>query len=169
MSKIPLPQPISTPQAHDTPRKPINLQVAMPINIHTHPGGNCKIIPWSELKFNLLGLYHLHQWQGVFSQEHRFFVSNQGHFESADIAWFASGMHSDGDHHYPQDHFHLLHNKVYQETKGYPEPKVECKALEKHVYELTFDMVSFTVCFFFTYLIYLQSKCFETISLVEPL
>ena len=28
MSKIPLPQPISTPHVHDTPRKPTNLQVA---------------------------------------------------------------------------------------------------------------------------------------------
>ena len=143
----------------------------MPVTIHTPPGGNGEIIPWSELKFNPLGLYHLRRWQGVFPQERGFFVSNQGRFESADIAWFASGMHSDGDHHHLQDHFHSLHNEVHRETKGYPEPKVERKALEKRVHELTFDMVSFTVClFFFFHLSNLFARQrFGTVSLVEPL
>lgn len=114
----------------------------IPVSIPAPPGGNGNIIPWSELKFNPLGLYHLRRWQGVFPAESGFFVANQARFSAADIAWFAAGMHSDGQHAHAQDHFHALHNSVYdQMSTGYANAKRERKALEKQVHDLTFDMV----------------------------
>ena len=67
---------------------------------------------------------HLHQWQGVFLGECGFFVTKQSQFEAADVAWFAAGMHEDGAHDHPYDHFHLLHNDVHQEvSNAYMDPK----------------------------------------------
>jgi len=116
----------------------------IPVNILVPPGGNGKIIPWSELKFNPLGLYHLRRWQGVFPNERGFFAANQAKFSAADIAWFAAGMHNDGQHSHAKDHFHPLHNDVRnQMSTGYADVKRERKALEKQVHDLTFDMVRF--------------------------
>ena len=116
----------------------------IPVDIPVPPGGNEKLIPWSHLKFNPLGLYHLRRWQGVFPTERGFFISNQPRFEAADVAWFAAGMHEDGAHDHPCDHFHPLHNDVRREiSDGYTDPKAERKALEKRVQNLTFDLVRF--------------------------
>lgn len=114
----------------------------IPINMRVPPGGNEKIIPWAQLKFNPLGLYHLCRWQGVFPGERGFFVTNQPRFEAADVAWFAAGMHEDGSHNHPPGHFHPLHNDVRWATStGYVDAKAERKLLEKRVQDLTFDLV----------------------------
>ena len=118
----------------------------IPVNIPVPPGGNEKLIPWSQLKFNPLGLYHLRRWQGVFPTERGFFIANQPWFEAADVAWFAAGMHEDGIHDHPRDHFHPLHNDVYREiSDAYTDPKAERKALETRVRKLTFDLVRFSI------------------------
>jgi hypothetical protein len=114
----------------------------IPVNIRAPPDGNGTIIPWSKLKFNPLGLYHLRRWQGVFPAKSGFFVANQARFSAADITWFAAGMHSNGQHAHAQDHFHTLHNSVFdQMSTSYTNPKKERKALGNQVLNLTFDMV----------------------------
>jgi len=60
------------------------------------------------------------------------------------VAWFAVGMHEDGAHDHPRDHFHPLHNDVHREvSSAYTDPKIERKELEKRVRDLTFDLVHF--------------------------
>lgn len=117
----------------------------IPVNIRVPPGGNGKIIPWTQLKFNPLGLYHLRRWQGVFPGEHGFFTTNQLRFEAADIAWFAAGMHEDGLHSHPSDHFHPLHNDVHRALSSYVDSKAEKKLLGNRVRDLTFDLVRFAI------------------------
>ena len=96
----------------------------IPVNMCVPPGGNEILTPWSQLKFNPLWLYHLHKWQGVFLGECGFFVTKQSQFEAADVTWFAAGMHEDGAHDHPHNHFHLLHNDVHQEvSNAYMDPK----------------------------------------------
>jgi hypothetical protein len=116
----------------------------IPVDICVPPGGNETLTPWSRLKFNPLGLYHLRRWQGVFPGERGLFVANQSRFEAADVAWFAAGMHEDSAHDHPRNKFHPLHNDVHQEVStAYTDPKGERKLLEKRVQDLTFDMVCF--------------------------
>ena len=127
----------------------------IPVNICVPPGGNETLTPWSQLRFNPLGLYHLRRWQGVFPVERGFFATNQSQFEAADVAWFAAGTHEDGAHDHRHDHFHPLHNEICREiSNAYADPKAECRELEKRVQDLTFDTVRF---FFFssTYLTFL--------------
>lgn len=68
--------------------------------------GNSEVPPWSDLKFNPLGICNLHHHIGVLAKEHGIFTRYQRWFESADIAWSAVGASQDNDHYLPADTCH---------------------------------------------------------------
>jgi hypothetical protein len=100
------------------------------------------VTTWERLHFSPIGLYHLRCWQGVFPGIKDFFITCQRHFRSADIAWFASGMNSDGNHAHPPYSFHPSLVSLIKDSGG-AQGKIERKALLAEVKEQLFDMVCF--------------------------
>jgi hypothetical protein len=68
------------------------------VDISMPPGGNGGVPNWAELKFNPLGLYNLRCRLGALSREPGMFMRYKDRFLHSDIAWFASGLHTDGQH-----------------------------------------------------------------------
>jgi len=116
---------------------PVNISV--PANADGQP-----VTSWDRLRFNPIGVYHLRCWQGVFPGVRDFFITCQGRFRSADIAWFASGMNRDGNHNHPQGSFHPSLVTLVRET-GSTQEKLERKALLAEVKEQLFDVVRFYI------------------------
>jgi hypothetical protein len=54
--------------------------------------------PFSDLKFNPLGLYHLRHRLGMLVNEPGAFTEFQDRFNAANLAWLASGASEDGQH-----------------------------------------------------------------------
>jgi hypothetical protein len=61
---------------------------------------------FDSLKFNPVGLYDLRRRQGVLQSPRGIFNKYQSKFLASDIAWFAAGIHNDGQHQVPPGHFH---------------------------------------------------------------
>lgn len=115
----------------------------IPVNISVPSKGNTQpVTSWDRLHFSPLGAYHLRCWQGVFPGIQDFFITCQGRFRSADIAWFASGMNRDGDHDHPPTSFHPSLVTLVKETAS-SQAKLERKALLAEVKEQLFDIVRF--------------------------
>ena len=115
----------------------------IPVNISVPSNGKTQpVTSWDRLQFSPLGLYHLRCWQGDFPGIKNFFVTCQGRFRSADIAWFASGMNRDGNHNHPRTSFHPSLVTLVGETTS-PQAKLERKALLAEVKEHLFDVVGF--------------------------
>jgi hypothetical protein len=96
---------------------------------------------WDRLRFSPIGAYHLRCWQGVFPGVRNFFITSQGRFRSADIAWFCSGSSRDGNHNHPQVSFHPSLVTLVKDTSSYAQGKTERKALLAELKELMFDTV----------------------------
>ena len=77
-----------------------------PGDITMPPSRDGTVPPWTDLKFNPLGLYNLHHHIGILAGEPGIFTRYQSCFEAADVAWFAAGASEDNNHHVPANTFH---------------------------------------------------------------
>ena len=128
---------LCTPIMQHTSPFPLPVDIPMPSDGKTQPVTN-----WNCLHFSPLRVYHLRCWQGVFPGIKDFFITYQARFQSADLAWFSSGMSHDGNHSHPQTSFHPSLVMLVGETNSI-QGKVERKALLAEVKEQLFDMVCF--------------------------
>jgi hypothetical protein len=98
-------------------------------------------LPWSDLKFNLLGLYSLRQRLGMLSGQHGIFTRYQQSFLASDLAWFAAGASEDEMHHVQPNTFHPLFGVSRENTPtGKPGNKLRA-GIRQHLRQLTFDLV----------------------------
>ena len=100
------------------------------------------LTPWQSLKFHPIGLVHLRRYQGLFPYLPEFFKVKQASFEAADLAWFAAGLHKDGNHHRAQDSFHPEYLDLYNVCGLEKETRPIRKALLGKLLNLIFDLVS---------------------------
>ena len=114
--------------------------IPTPGNVDSHP-----IMHWRHLYVapaTPLAVYHLSHWQGTLSGVQVMFWTCEDNFCSADLAWFASGMSFNGNHHHLLTSFHPSLVAMVKQTR-YPNGKVECKVLLAEVNDLMFNMVCF--------------------------
>jgi len=98
-------------------------------------------LPWTELKFNPLGLYSLRQCLGMLSEQRGIFTRYQQSFIASDIAWFAAGASEDNTHEVQPNTFHSLFRVSRENTPtGVPGNKLRA-GVRQHVRQLTFDLV----------------------------
>lgn len=109
------------------------------IDVPVHAGG--ALTPWAHLKFNPIGVFDLRRYQGTHPSYPSFYSSNVHCFRSSDLAWFASGMHADGNHHYSPETFHPMYIELWNDTKNSAASKIERKALQDELEVLVWDMV----------------------------
>jgi len=110
----------------------------IPVTILEPTGGDIPIIPFTELKFNPVGLYHLRRWQGVFPRVPGLYATHQARFDAADLAWFAHGMHRDGNHNHALQAFHPMLVDFYRTSS-----KEDRKALMTRLQALAYDVVCY--------------------------
>ena len=114
----------------------------IPVNIAPPAAGDATpITPWKDLFFSPVGLYHLRRWLGVHEKHRNLFTSNQPRFRSADLAWFAGGVHKDGLHFHPINTFHDWFIRLHQATARNTVLKEERKGVLAELQELVFDTV----------------------------
>jgi hypothetical protein len=131
----------------------------IPVNISVPANADRqRVTSWDHLRFSPIGAYHLRCWQGVFPGVKDFFITCQGRFRSADIAWFASGMNRDGNHSHPQASFHPSLVTLVMDT-GSTRGKLERKALLAEVKEQLFDVVSFFFILIPTDHVFIRRQC----------
>ena len=112
------------------------------VDILVPPGGNGGVPDWAELKFNPLGLFNLRRRLGALSREPGVFMRYKDKFLHSDIAWFASGLHNDGQHTTSRDTYHPLFLTAREHTgTGEPANKLRNK-LRDSVRDHIFDVVS---------------------------
>ncbi|PPQ75452.1 hypothetical protein CVT25_008237, partial [Psilocybe cyanescens] len=110
--------------------------------LHVPHNGDRTRIAWTHLKFNPIGLYNLRLHQGTFPRLPNFYEANRARFDAADLAWFAAGMHKDGNHHHDPQSFHALAEALQKDTKDTSVSRLERKELLQRVQDLTFDMAT---------------------------
>jgi hypothetical protein len=114
----------------------------IPNDIPVPPGGDGAVPPWPELKFSPLGVYNLRRRIGVFPEEPGIFMRYRDRFLHTDVAWFASGLHNDGQHGTSHNTFHSLFHTARLDTgTGETATKLRNK-LRDSVRDHIFDMVS---------------------------
>jgi hypothetical protein len=117
----------------------------IPNDMPVPPGGDGPVPPWTDLKFNPLGIYNLRRRLGALCQEPGVFMHHKDRFLSSDIAWFSGGLHNDGQHSTSRDTFHSLFHTARDNTgTGEPATKLRNK-LRDSVCDLMFDTVSFAL------------------------
>jgi len=123
-----------------------NLPQDLPSHIPAPGNANSNsLMDWRHLRVapaTPLAVYQLRRWQGVLPGVQDMFRTCGDNFRSADVAWFASGMSRDGNHHHPSASFHPSLVAMVKQTR-YPKGKVERKALLEEVKDLMFDVVCF--------------------------
>ena len=103
-------------------------------------------LPWSDLKFNPLGLYSLRQCLGMFSDQPGIFTWYQQSFLVSDLAWYAAGASKDRVHHVRPNTFHPLFSVSRENTPtGVPGSKL-CASVRQHLWQLTLSSI-FSFCF----------------------
>jgi hypothetical protein len=112
-----------------------------PVSIPVPPYGDGDIPPWSDLKFNPLGIYNLRRRIGVLASERGIFNMYQHQFEAADIAWFAAGTSEDNDHYIPANTFHHAFDIVRDDLPTGEEGGKWRKKLHSRLMNLLFDVV----------------------------
>jgi hypothetical protein len=128
------------------PFKP-SIQLNHPTCVESPP------LPWSELKFNPVGLYSLRRRLGFLSQEPGIFNQYQQSFLALDIAWFAAGASEDGQHRVNRDTFHPSFS-IFRESSPTGTAGTTLRAnLRQHIRQIIFDLVCSTVTFTMTLLI----------------
>jgi len=104
-----------------------------------HTPNSITNLPWTELKFDLMGLQNLRWILGFHSSMSNLFPTRQAHFEASDIAWLAAGTHSDGNHAQNSHEFHPMYMQLYNDTRN--AGKLERKALIQKIEFLVYDLV----------------------------
>lgn len=100
------------------------------------------ITPWSSLKFHPIGLIHLRRHQGVFPYIPLFYKTKQASFDAADLAWFAGGLHRDGQHYRADaDSFHPEYMELYNACGAEKGTRHLQKELLEKILGLIFDLV----------------------------
>jgi hypothetical protein len=116
----------------------------MPFDTSFHLGvssADGPLLPWTELKFNPVGLCNLRKHLGFFPKEPGIFTRYQEHFLASDIAWFAAGASDDDNHHVKPDSFHPLF-KVCRENLPIGQRGHELwSSFRQNLQQLTFDLV----------------------------
>ena len=111
-------------------------------------------LPWSDLKFNPVGLYSLRQRLGMLSNQPGIFTRYQQSFLASDLAWFAAGASEDRTHHVRMNTFHPLFGVARENTPtGTPGNKLRA-GVRQHLRQLTFDLVcpiSFLLLLYFNH------------------
>lgn len=114
----------------------------VPVDLPAPPGSGGNIPPWTDLKFNPLGIFNLRRRLGALPREPGVFMQHKSRFLASDIAWFAAGLHNDGQHLTSRDTFHPLFKTAREHTgTGEPAQKLRNK-LRDSVRDLVFDTVS---------------------------
>ncbi|TFK59429.1 hypothetical protein BDN72DRAFT_865160 [Pluteus cervinus] len=108
--------------------------IPQPSNLSAEP------TPLHQLAFNPLGLYDLRRHFGVFPHQPGFFGAHRSQFLASDVAWFAGGAGTDGNHRLPPDNFHPLFETVHRDI---PYNNEEWKAMEKRVQAALFDLATY--------------------------
>jgi hypothetical protein len=93
-----------------------------------------------ELKFNPLGVYNLRRFIGTLPEDPKAYETFCTRFDAADIAYFAAGCATDGEHNVGKDRFHLMVEDMYSCKYGSFSYESR-KKLRDRVQALTFDMV----------------------------
>jgi hypothetical protein len=112
-----------------------------PINIPMPPSGDGELPPWTDLKFNPLGIYNLRRRIGVLAREPGVFTRYQHQFEAADVAWFAAGASEDNNHHIPADSFHHAFDILRADLPSGDEGGKWRKLLRSRLKNILFDLV----------------------------
>jgi hypothetical protein len=119
----------------------------MPFNptLYLQPpvGYSGKPVPWSDLKFNPLGLYSLRQRLRVLSasEQHRIFTRFQQSFLASDLAWFAAGTSEDKTHHVELNTFHPFFGASRENTPTGEAGNKLRAGVRQNLRQLTFDLV----------------------------
>lgn len=116
-----------------------NLDPVLRIQIPVHAGDT--LTPWSRLKFNPVGVFDLRRYQGALPAHPFLYSSNVHRFRAADVAWFASGTHTDGQHLYSPETFHAMHIEMWNDTKNSAATKAERKTLQEDLESVIWDAV----------------------------
>lgn len=107
------------------------------------------LIPWSELKFNPVGLCNLRNRLGLFPREQGIFVKHQERFLASDIAWFAAGASDDDNHHVKPETFHELFMICRENLPTGPLGHQLWTSFRQNLQQLTFDLVGSLIFFSF--------------------
>jgi hypothetical protein len=119
-------------------------------SIHTAPSAGGPLLPWSELKFNPVGLCNLRNRLGLFPKEPGIFTRNQERFLASDIAWFAAGASDDDNHYVRPDTFHPLFNVCRENLPTGRQGNQLWTSFRQNLQQLTFDLVrNFNIALFF--------------------
>ena len=99
--------------------------------------------PWAgttSIKFNQISLFDIHHHIGVFASEPGVYNKHRTRFDTADLAWFASGLST--------DIIQLTQNAFMHEfnilRQGMPSGQTGSQAravIHTHTQKLTFDLV----------------------------
>jgi len=98
---------------------------------------------WHDLKFNAVGLAYLRQKLGRLESTPGIYERYQPSFDAADIAWFAAGLHNDGNHIGRPNTFHPMFLIGREHSPKGEQGNKERNALRERVRSLIFDLVSF--------------------------
>ena len=112
-----------------------------PVDITMPPSGDGAVPPWTDLKFNPLGLYNLRRHIGILAGEPGIFTRYQSRFEAADVAWFAAGASEDNNHHVPADTFHQAFAIMRSNLPSGEEGKKWRKQVWSRLQKIIFDLV----------------------------
>ena len=113
----------------------------IPVSIPVPPFGNGDVPAWTDLKFNPLGIYNLCRRLGVLAKEPGVFTQYQHRFEASNIAWFAAGTSEDGNHHIPDDSFHVAFNVMCSHLPAGSVGVSWRKTVRSCLQKLIFDLV----------------------------
>jgi hypothetical protein len=120
--------------------------------IHSASSTGGPLLPWSELKFNPVGLCNLRNRLGRFPKEPGIFTRHQERFLASDIAWFAAGASDDDNHHVKPDTFHELFKVCRENLPTGPQGHQLWSSFRQNLQQLTFDLVrNFNIVLFFPY------------------
>ncbi|KDR70558.1 hypothetical protein GALMADRAFT_229951 [Galerina marginata CBS 339.88] len=100
------------------------------------------IVPWNLLQFNMNHMYHLRRHLGVLPIYEGLYTSKRANFDASDLAWFAEGMHHDGQHRHSDNEFHPIYMNLHQESLLGPSGKFDRKTLLQRLQNLTFDLAT---------------------------
>ena len=93
---------------------------------------------FKTLSFNPQGVYDLRRMLGALPSRPGEYTAHQRRFDAADVAWFAAGCSTDGQHAIDRHQFHPIMTNMYLDGFG-PDSRRDLKDLTQ---SLLFDTVS---------------------------
>ncbi|KJA15807.1 hypothetical protein HYPSUDRAFT_58596 [Hypholoma sublateritium FD-334 SS-4] len=101
------------------------------------------ITPLPSLKFHPIGLLHLRRHLGLHAHLPGFFQQHQKSFQASDLAWFAAGLHRDGQHfQVAHDQFHPEYMDLHRVCGNDRTKRMHQKQLLQDVQDLMFDLAT---------------------------